>query len=148
MLKYREKLSPAWWLILAVGLVIPATTLVFLPLSLSVGVVIGVSLWAGSVGLLWWRAPTLIVDDTGFQAGTARLEREFIRSVSFFDGNAARDQRGVFLDARAWLVIRAWVDPVVRIELGDPEDPAPYWLVSSRNPQELVAALRAAGATT
>jgi hypothetical protein len=68
--------------------------------------------------------------------------------VSFFDGNAAREQRGVFLDARAWLVIRAWVDPVVRIELGDPEDPAPYWLVSSRKPQELVAALRAAGATT
>ena len=64
MLKYREKLSPAWWLILAVGLVIPATTLVFLPLSLAVGVVIGVSLWAGSVGLLWWGAPTLIVDDT------------------------------------------------------------------------------------
>jgi hypothetical protein len=54
----------------------------------------------------------------------------------------------VSLDARAWLVIRAWVDPVVRIELGDPEDPAPYWLVSSRKPQKLVAALQAAGATT
>jgi len=68
--------------------------------------------------------------------------------VSFYDGDAAREQRGVSLDARAWLVIRGWIDPVVKIELGDPDDPVPYWLVSSRKPQELVAALQAAGAVT
>ena len=45
------------------------------------------------------------------------------------------------LDARAWLLIRGWVDPVVRVRLTDPKDPTPYWLVSSRHPEAVVAAL-------
>jgi hypothetical protein len=49
--------------------------------------------------------------------------------------------RGVDLDARAFLKIRPWVKPVVRIELDDDNDPTPYWLVSTRRPKELAAAL-------
>ncbi len=45
------------------------------------------------------------------------------------------------LDARAWTVVRGWIDPVVRIPLSDPDDPVPYWLVSTRRPEQLVAAL-------
>ena len=33
--------------------------------------------------------------------------------------------------------------PVVRVPVEDPADPAPYWLVSSRRPDQLAAALRA-----
>jgi hypothetical protein len=33
------------------------------------------------------------------------------------------------------------VHPVVKIELLDETDPAPYWLVSTRHPDELAAAL-------
>ncbi|PID54264.1 MAG: hypothetical protein CSB46_03540 [Micrococcales bacterium] len=33
---------------------------------------------------------------------------------------------------------------VVRIGLDDPSDPTPYWLVSSRNPQALAAAVNEA----
>jgi hypothetical protein len=50
----------------------------------------------------------------------------------------------VDLDARAWLCIRGWIDPVVRVQVTDPSDPAPYWVVSTRNPDQLVAALQAA----
>ena len=148
VLDYREKLFPAWWLIVATALVVPAAILVFFPLSAVLGVVVGLTLWAGSVGLLWWGAPSLVVEEGTFRAGKARIELGFITGVSFYDGDAAREQRGVSLDARAWLVIRGWIDPVVKIELGDPDDPVPYWLVSSRKPQELVAALQAAGAVT
>jgi hypothetical protein len=56
-------------------------------------------------------------------------------------GDAARAARGTELDARAWTVLRGWVDGVVRVPLLDPADPAPYWVVSSRHPEELVAAL-------
>jgi hypothetical protein len=51
----------------------------------------------------------------------------------------ATRERGVSLDARAWLVIRPWIDPVVKITISDPQDPTPYWLVSSKNPEALVA---------
>jgi hypothetical protein len=48
---------------------------------------------------------------------------------------------GPELDPAAHLVHRAWVGPVVRIEVTDPDDDTPYWIVSTRDPDALVAAL-------
>jgi len=53
-------------------------------------------------------------------------------------------ERGRRLDARAWLCIRGWIQPVVKVNVHDPSDPVPYWLISTRNPNELVAALEKA----
>jgi Protein of unknown function (DUF3093) len=38
-------------------------------------------------------------------------------------------------------VIRGWVHSVVRVPITDPADPAPYWLLSTRRPTELAAAI-------
>ena len=51
-------------------------------------------------------------------------------------------ERGPRLDARAYLVIRGWVRDVVRVPIEDPQDPTPYWLLSSRRPNDIVAAIR------
>jgi Protein of unknown function (DUF3093) len=61
-------------------------------------------------------------------------------AVPAFDA-AARIERGTGLDARAYLVIRGWVHPVVRVPITDPADPTPYWLLSSRRPKELAAVI-------
>ncbi|MDQ1530339.1 MAG: hypothetical protein QOE37_444, partial [Microbacteriaceae bacterium] len=61
-----------------------------------------------------------------------------------FRAAEATAARGVGLDARAWTVLRGWVDPVVRVPILDPDDPSPYWLLSTRRPEELIAALEAA----
>jgi hypothetical protein len=45
------------------------------------------------------------------------------------------------MDMRAWLLIRGYISPIVRIQITDPNDPAPYWIVSTRNPQKLAAAI-------
>ena len=37
---------------------------------------------------------------------------------------------------------RAWVGPMVLLVLDDPDDPTPYWLVSCRHPDRVLAALR------
>jgi hypothetical protein len=44
-------------------------------------------------------------------------------------------------------VIRPWVDAVVKVTISDPQDPTPYWIVSSRNPERFIAAWLA-GETT
>jgi hypothetical protein len=36
----------------------------------------------------------------------------------------------------------------VRIDLADPDDPTPYWFVSTRHPERLVAALERAREVT
>ena len=45
------------------------------------------------------------------------------------------------LDARAHVCLRAWARTAVRVEVVDPADPTPYWLVSTRHPARLAAAI-------
>jgi len=138
--EYSEKLSPAWWMVVALGLFVPATTLIFLPLSLPLGLGVGLALWLGSTAVLWVFAPRISVDDQYVRAGRAAIEHKFVENVEVFRGVEATQQRGTQLDARAWLVIRGWVDPVVKITISDEQDPTPYWLVSAKNPDAFVAA--------
>ena len=46
------------------------------------------------------------------------------------------------LDPAAYVVHRAWIGPMVLLVLDDPDDPTPYWLVSTRHPDRVLAALR------
>ena len=139
---YRERLWPAAWVFIATGLVIPASLLVFLPISLPVGVAVAVGLYAAIVIVLIATTATIEVTPTSFRAGKARIEREHIGRAIAFEGPEATAERGVRLDARAWLLLRGWMPGVVKVELDDPQDPTPYWLVASRNPEELEAALK------
>lgn len=132
---------PAPWLFVATALVIPASLLVFLPINFVVGVIVAIGLYAGCVLLLLISAPLVEVTETELVAGRARLPRSAVGSAEGFRRDDARRERGVGLDARAWLSIRGWVDPVVKVTLDDPDDPTPYWLLSTRRPEELVAAL-------
>lgn len=141
MTSYRERLSPSWWMVLAIGLVIPATMLIFLPLNTLVGLVAGVTMWAGAVGSLWLLSPVITVTEEALQVGNATLEHRYIGEISAFDGDAARHEKGPGAHGLAWLTLSPWVDAVARISVADPEDPTPYWLVSTRKPEELMKAL-------
>jgi hypothetical protein len=44
-------------------------------------------------------------------------------------------------DARAYLLLRPYLKRAVRIEITDPADPAPYWLLSTRRPDQLAGVL-------
>jgi hypothetical protein len=138
---YRERLWPAPWVFIATGLVMPASLLVFLPISPLVGVGVAVVLYGAIVGVLLLTTPTIEVTSAGFRAGRARIDPAFIGAVQAFEGQDAVAQRGVDLDARAWLLLRGWITGVVRVEIDDPADTTPYWLVSSRNPAALAQAL-------
>ncbi|MFC0678095.1 DUF3093 domain-containing protein [Lysobacter korlensis] len=138
---YRERVWPAPWVLLSLALVLPASLLVFLPINPLVGVGTGVVLYGGLVVLLVIGSPTLEVTERGFTAGRATLPARHIGRAEGFSRADATRERGPNLDARAWLLIRGWVDGVVRVEVADDRDPVPYWLVSTRRPDELVSAL-------
>lgn len=144
MTHYRERLWPSAGLFIALLLVIPASLLVFLPINALVGVIFAVVAYAGCTVLLIVTAPVIEVTDTRFTAGRGVLPLEFVGEPTVYEGEDASLQRGRELDARAWMVIRGWVSPVVKVPVNDPADPTPYWLVSTRRPAALVAALREA----
>jgi hypothetical protein len=95
------------------------------------------------VGVVWLtraRARVAVVDGT-FIAGRAVLPVRFIGSVTSLDADGTRRLRGPEADARAYLVLRASTPTAVRVDLDDPADPTPYWLVSTKDPHGLREAL-------
>jgi len=143
---YRERIWPSPWVFVSTALVIPASLLVFLPINFFAGVIIAIVLYGAIVMVLVATSPVISVSSRELVAGRARVPVDLISTVSAFEGEEATLQRGRMLDARAWLLIRGWVSPVVRIELSDASDPTPYWIVSTRSPAALVAAIASAKA--
>ncbi|HVK30823.1 MAG TPA: DUF3093 domain-containing protein [Nocardioides sp.] len=86
----------------------------------------------------------LVVGDGWFRAGRARIEVVHLGPAEALDGEATRHVSGPGADARAFLVLRPYLKQSVKVEITDPADPAPYWLVSSRHPQALAGAINAA----
>jgi Protein of unknown function (DUF3093) len=141
---YRERLLPGPMIFVIAALLIPASLLVFLPINLTIGVVCAVVLYGTCVILLVISSPWIEVTDVALLAGRARLPLPNVGATTGYSGTDATAQRGPKLDARAWLVIRGWVSPVVKVVVVDESDPTPYWLVSTRHPNDLIAALNQA----
>jgi hypothetical protein len=138
---YRERLWASAWLFISTALVIPASLLVFLPINFGAGVIVAAILYAGCVFVLIANSPVVEVTTAALIAGRATLPIEFIGYVSGYLGEDATMQRGRELDARAWLMIRGWVSPVVKVDVLDASDPTPYWIVSTRHPDRVIAAI-------
>ncbi|MDQ0028863.1 DUF3093 domain-containing protein [Arthrobacter bambusae] len=138
---YTEKLWPSPWIwIVAVGFS-AAGILMFAPISITAGIIAALVLFAITATLLVTSTPAIVVDRDTVQVGRASIQREFIGAVTAFHKDEAVAERGTRLHGLAYLCLRGWIDPVVRIEITDPADRTPYWLTSTRRPEELVAAL-------
>jgi Protein of unknown function (DUF3093) len=146
---FRERLTvPIIWWVLA-GL-----------FSLSVLVAVGAYLgpaWALGTSIatllvaaaIFGSAAILIsVDEQEIRVGRASIEHAYIATCRALDAEQTRRRTGVEADARAHLVLRPYIKTTVEITLDDPEDPVPYWLVSTRYPQRLAAALQDAASST
>jgi hypothetical protein len=86
----------------------------------------------------------IVLADGMLEAGRARIPVHLLADPEPLDPVASRRTAGVDADARAFLLIRPYAPEAVRVRVVDPADPTPYWLVSTRHPRTLAAALTAA----
>ena len=93
--------------------------------------------------LLMYGAARIVVGDGQLRAGRARIDLSYVGAAEALDADGTRRVAGVDADARAYLLLRPYLKRSVRIEITDPADPTPYWLVCTRHPDRLVAALAA-----
>lgn len=143
-LAYRERLvAPPWvWLaVLVVGAVVAA--------GLHSGasgwravvpyvVVPAVALWA----LVHVSRGEVRVEDGVLHVPGARIPLDRIGGVTTLDREGTRRMRGPMADPRAYVATRGWLTQSVRVQVEDPEDDTPYWLIGTRHPHALAAALQ------
>lgn len=94
-----------------------------------------------------YGSPRVEVEDGWLRAGRARISGEFLGGAEPLDPAATRRVAGPEADARAYLLLRPYLKRTVRVTVRDDRDPAPYWLVSSRHPEQLAAAVAAISTT-
>ncbi|MDN5744274.1 MAG: DUF3093 domain-containing protein, partial [Nocardioidaceae bacterium] len=79
--------------------------------------------------------------DGRFRAGRAQIAVFHLGEVTALDEADARRIGGPDADARAFLMLRPYLRYAVKVEIDDPADPTPYWLVGSRHPRALATAI-------
>lgn len=105
------------------------------------GTAVGAAITILLVGALLATVVTLRVDERVVRAGRARLPLHVIADVAVLDGDAMREARR-HGDPRDYLVLRAWSSRAgLALTLDDPQDPHPRWIVSTRHPDRLAAAI-------
>ncbi|MCU1512724.1 MAG: hypothetical protein JWM01_2905 [Arthrobacter sp.] len=139
---YNEKLWPNVWIWLVAAGLSGAGILVFAPISLAAGITAAVVLFLVIAVLLVLSTPVITVTGSTLRVGRATIERRFLGVAEAFRGKEATAERGPRLNGLAFMCFRGWIDPVVRIEITDPSDRTPYWLTSTRHPDQLLAALQ------
>lgn len=142
--RYVERLRPAGWvwafaLFIGVGIGLSLSAL-----GSRVGLVSALGSCLVISALLIRTTPVVEVAGGSLRAGTAHVPIALLGAVDVLDAGQMRRALGPGLDARAHLCLRGWIATGVRLTLTDPADPAPYWLVSSRRPEQLAEAVRAA----
>ncbi len=145
---YVERLWPATW-VWAGGVLVAGTLgVVFVPAtSIPTAVVVGLVALVGVFLLLRYWSPVLRVVEPAegaglwLQAGQARIPAVALGDAVELDAERMRSALGPELDARSHRCIRGWVPTGVRLPVTDVRDPVPYWLVSTRDPAALAAAL-------
>jgi DUF3093 family protein len=141
--EYREKLSvPVSWWIISAAAVVTLFVITAVPAGLLAGAIVGaVALLVLLALLIPYGGARVEVDANQFRAGRAVIERRHLGAAEALTGEAARTAFGRDCDPRAYLLLRSYAGGAVRVAITDPRDPAPYWVVATRHPERLAAAL-------
>jgi len=144
---YEERLTAprSWWLVsFLVGLSLALVLLPFGTLPMLVGLVGGTA--AAAVVASSYGSVRIRVVGDALIAGDARIPVRALGEAQILDREEARAWRTYKADTRAFLLLRAYIPTALRVEVTDPEDPTPYLYLSTREPERLAEAIRAARA--
>lgn len=141
---YDERLWPGplgWFLVLGFGLLM---TISVWPVRPAAALVTGGLAVVGGVVAAVLSSPRVRVADGELRAAAAHIDVAWLGAGTALDREGVRRAMGPGSDARAFVVLRSWLPGAVAVEVTDPHDATPTWLISSRHPDRLLAAIRAA----
>ncbi|HIT76119.1 MAG TPA: DUF3093 domain-containing protein [Candidatus Avipropionibacterium avicola] len=143
---YRETLTVPWyWWAVGAGFALSIFLAALRFFSPAVGLAAGVvTMLVIGLGLLAYGRTVVQVDAEGLHVGGALLAWPWLGTATALDRDGARERMGPGADARAWLLLRPYLVECVEVGVDDPDDTHPYWLVGSRHPQRLAAAIQQA----
>ncbi len=81
------------------------------------------------------------VDQNELRIDKAHIELKYLGKATVLDSDAMRLLRTRDADPAAFLAIKFWASKGIKIEVNDPRDSTPYWLITSKRGEKLAALL-------
>jgi hypothetical protein len=141
-MRFREVIRAPFWLL---------AFIYFLLISLVVAV------WAAignQPAFMTWVVSTVLivlialrsrlileVDENKLRAGPAHIELKYLGQATALDSKEMGRLRTRDADPASFLIFRFWRSTGVKVEINDPRDQTPYWLITSKRNKELAAIL-------
>jgi len=94
--------------------------------------------------LVNWSSATIEVTGPVLRAGRATLALGEAAEVVALDERQSALLRGPRANPAAHILLRPYLKRAVYIALADPSEGVPYWLIATRHPEELAAAIERA----
>ena len=95
----------------------------------------------GTVAIYFTSRLIIEVDSDELRVGKAHISRAHVGAVHVLTQKEMLAKRTRGADAAAFLAIRFWTPRGVVIEIEDPRDSTPYWLVTTKRGEKLALAL-------
>ena len=140
---YVERVRPNLGTFIAVAALLPAVTLVAEPFDYRIGIAVGLVLVFSIWSALYFLAPVIQVGSFFLKVGRAKIPRNLLGKIEEIAKNQIFSERGPNLNPAAYKVFQGTVKTALKIYVNDPNDPTPYWIISTRKPTRLANALKA-----
>ncbi|MEY3933776.1 MAG: hypothetical protein RLZZ606_375 [Actinomycetota bacterium] len=138
---YKERVLPSIYFYFA-SITLPVSLfLVALPFSEVVSISMALLSIPAVLVLSWVGSPLISLNDQTLSIGKVQIEVKHLGAAEVISPSSAFEERGIKLDTRAFTKFQIGVKQMVKIEIKDPLDPTPYWLIATRNPEVLAGLL-------
>lgn len=139
---YKERVLPNFGTFAAIFALLPSIAIISEPFDIRIGLVIGVLVVITFWMLLILRAPKIELSQLELKVGRVAISRNLIGEAEIISKDRIFLERGPKLDPGAHKVFQGSVKSAIKLQITDPEDPTPYWLISTRKPDKLAEHLK------
>jgi hypothetical protein len=140
--EFAERINWPVWLWLFLAMIVASIFLTFwAPFGNLVATVICILVSATLIYSAKKSVLEIVVINNWLYVGNAKIDCKHIKKVTALPKEEFLKLRGQNADPAAFNATRFWVSTGVKVELKDKNDPTPYWLIASRKPKQLAAAL-------
>ena len=133
-----EKVRWPWWLTLLIfAFDFSIVIVIWASLGNIAAVIATLTTIALTVFFWFFTSLGIRTDDDSLHVGRAHIEKQYLRNPEIL----TRDQLTFFLRTgfkpSAFYAVRFWIKTGIKIEVIDPRDPTPFWIVTCKKGTEI-----------
>ena len=104
--------------------------------------VVTMAILIATLPYIWLKMRLVITVENELKVGRAHIDLKYLKDPIAVNAVKYRELRTVKFDARSFHATRPWLKSGVQVFVNDERDQTTYWLIGSKNGEQLVAAIK------